>query len=35
VGVDDAGRLQVDDGRGIHVLGAGDVVHVRAGGAPG
>jgi BirA family biotin operon repressor/biotin-[acetyl-CoA-carboxylase] ligase len=35
VGVDDGGRLQVDDGREVHVLGAGDVVHVRASGAPG
>jgi BirA family biotin operon repressor/biotin-[acetyl-CoA-carboxylase] ligase len=29
VGVDDDGRLLVDDGRRVHVLGAGDVVHVR------
>jgi BirA family biotin operon repressor/biotin-[acetyl-CoA-carboxylase] ligase len=29
VGVDEDGRLQVDDGRRTHVLGAGDVVHVR------
>jgi BirA family biotin operon repressor/biotin-[acetyl-CoA-carboxylase] ligase len=29
VGVDDAGRLEVDDGSRVHVLGAGDVVHVR------
>jgi len=35
VGVDDGGRLRVDDGRREHVLGAGDVVHVRASGAPG
>ncbi len=28
-GVDDDGRLLVDDGRRVHVLGAGDVVHVR------
>jgi BirA family biotin operon repressor/biotin-[acetyl-CoA-carboxylase] ligase len=28
-GVDEAGRLLVDDGRRVHVLGAGDVVHVR------
>jgi BirA family transcriptional regulator, biotin operon repressor / biotin---[acetyl-CoA-carboxylase] ligase len=31
VGVDDDGRLQVDDGARMHLLGAGDVVHVRAG----
>jgi BirA family transcriptional regulator, biotin operon repressor / biotin---[acetyl-CoA-carboxylase] ligase len=30
-GVDDDGRLQVDDGSRMHRLGAGDVVHVRAG----
>jgi BirA family biotin operon repressor/biotin-[acetyl-CoA-carboxylase] ligase len=35
VGVDDGGRLQVDDGRRVHLLGAGDVVHVRASGAAG
>jgi BirA family transcriptional regulator, biotin operon repressor / biotin---[acetyl-CoA-carboxylase] ligase len=29
VGVDDSGRLEVDDGSGVRVLGAGDVVHVR------
>lgn len=29
VGVDDDGRLQVDDGVTTHVLGVGDVVHVR------
>jgi BirA family biotin operon repressor/biotin-[acetyl-CoA-carboxylase] ligase len=29
VGVDEDGRLQVDDGSRTHVLGAGDVVHVR------
>ena len=29
VDVDDEGRLLVDDGRRVHVLGAGDVVHVR------
>jgi BirA family transcriptional regulator, biotin operon repressor / biotin---[acetyl-CoA-carboxylase] ligase len=29
VGVDGDGRLHVDDGRQVHVLGAGDVVHVR------
>lgn len=29
VGVDDSGRLQVDDGSRVHVLGVGDVVHVR------
>jgi BirA family biotin operon repressor/biotin-[acetyl-CoA-carboxylase] ligase len=29
VGIDEDGRLQVDDGRRTHVLGAGDVVHVR------
>ena len=29
VGVDDDGRLRVDDGARVHVLGAGDVVHVR------
>jgi BirA family biotin operon repressor/biotin-[acetyl-CoA-carboxylase] ligase len=28
-GVDDAGRLLVGDGRRVHALGAGDVVHVR------
>lgn len=33
VGVDDSGRLQVDDGSRLHVLGAGDVVHVRPAGA--
>ena len=33
-GVDADGRLEVDDGTRVHVLGAGDVVHVRpAGGA--
>jgi BirA family biotin operon repressor/biotin-[acetyl-CoA-carboxylase] ligase len=32
VGVDDDGRLRVDDGSRVHVLGAGDVVHVRASG---
>jgi BirA family biotin operon repressor/biotin-[acetyl-CoA-carboxylase] ligase len=31
VGVDDDGRLQVDDGTAVRVLGAGDVVHVRPG----
>ncbi len=31
VGVDDEGRLQVDDGTAVRVLGAGDVVHVRPG----
>lgn len=31
VGVDDEGRLLVDDGSRVHVLGAGDVVHVRLG----
>ena len=30
VGVDDGGRLQVDDRSRVHLLGAGDVVHVRA-----
>jgi len=30
-GVDEDGRLQVDDGARVHVLGAGDVVHVRPG----
>ena len=30
VGVDDEGRLQVDDGSRVNVLGAGDVVHLRA-----
>jgi BirA family biotin operon repressor/biotin-[acetyl-CoA-carboxylase] ligase len=35
VGVDEGGRLEVDDGRRVHVLGAGDVVHVRASEAPG
>ncbi len=34
VGVDGAGRLLVDDGDRVHALGAGDVVHVRPGGAP-
>ena len=29
VDVDDEGRLHVDDGSRVHVLGAGDVVHVR------
>jgi BirA family biotin operon repressor/biotin-[acetyl-CoA-carboxylase] ligase len=29
LGVDDDGRLLVDDGHRVHVLGAGDVVHVR------
>ena len=29
--VDDDGRLLVDEGRRVHVLGAGDVVHVRGG----
>ena len=29
VGVDDDGRLRVDDGERVHVVGAGDVVHVR------
>lgn len=29
VGVDEDGRLQVDDGSRVQVLGAGDVVHVR------
>ncbi len=33
VGVDPDGRLQVDDGARVHVLGAGDVVHVRPGAA--
>lgn len=31
-GVDEAGRLLVDDGRQVHPLGAGDVVHVRSAG---
>jgi BirA family biotin operon repressor/biotin-[acetyl-CoA-carboxylase] ligase len=31
VGVDADGRLLVDDGARVHVLGAGDVVHVRQG----
>jgi BirA family transcriptional regulator, biotin operon repressor / biotin---[acetyl-CoA-carboxylase] ligase len=31
VDVDDEGRLHVDDGSRVHVLGAGDVVHVRPG----
>jgi BirA family transcriptional regulator, biotin operon repressor / biotin---[acetyl-CoA-carboxylase] ligase len=31
VGVDDGGRLLVDDGSKVHALGAGDVVHVRGG----
>ncbi|NUR08705.1 MAG: biotin--[acetyl-CoA-carboxylase] ligase [Nocardioidaceae bacterium] len=31
VDVDDDGRLLVDDGTTVHALGAGDVVHVRAG----
>jgi BirA family transcriptional regulator, biotin operon repressor / biotin---[acetyl-CoA-carboxylase] ligase len=30
VDVDDDGRLHVDDGSRVHVLGAGDVVHLRA-----
>ncbi len=29
VDVDEEGRLRVDDGSRVHVLGAGDVVHVR------
>jgi BirA family transcriptional regulator, biotin operon repressor / biotin---[acetyl-CoA-carboxylase] ligase len=29
VDVDDEGRLHVDDGASVHVLGAGDVVHIR------
>jgi BirA family transcriptional regulator, biotin operon repressor / biotin---[acetyl-CoA-carboxylase] ligase len=29
VGVDDDGRLRVDDGSRVHVLGVGDVVHLR------
>lgn len=33
-GVDEAGRLLVDDGRRVHSLGAGDVVHVRSAGSP-
>ncbi len=33
VGVDRDGRLRVDDGHRVHTLGAGDVVHVRPGGA--
>ncbi|HVH95253.1 MAG TPA: biotin--[acetyl-CoA-carboxylase] ligase [Nocardioidaceae bacterium] len=33
-GVDQAGRLLVDDGRRVHSLGAGDVVHVRSAGSP-
>lgn len=33
-GVDEAGRLLVDDGRRVHSLGAGDVVHVRPTGSP-
>ena len=33
VGVDEEGRLRVDDGQRVHVLGAGDVVHVRPAGA--
>jgi BirA family biotin operon repressor/biotin-[acetyl-CoA-carboxylase] ligase len=32
VGVDDSGRLLVDDGSQVLALGAGDVVHVRPGG---
>ena len=32
-GVDEAGRLLVDDGRRVHFLGAGDVVHVRPAGS--
>ena len=35
VDVDEGGRLLVDDGRVLHELGAGDVVHVRSGGAHG
>ena len=35
VGVDDDGRLQVADAAGVHVLGAGDVVHVRPAGERG
>ena len=35
VGVDDHGRLLVDDGTRVHVLGVGDVVHVRPGPARG
>jgi BirA family biotin operon repressor/biotin-[acetyl-CoA-carboxylase] ligase len=31
VDIDDEGRLHVDDGSRVHVLGAGDVVHVRPG----
>jgi BirA family biotin operon repressor/biotin-[acetyl-CoA-carboxylase] ligase len=31
VDIDDEGRLHVDDGSNVHVLGAGDVVHVRRG----
>lgn len=31
VDVDEEGRLLVDDGRRVHLLGAGDVVHVRPG----
>ncbi len=31
VGVDAAGRLQVDSGGAVHAVGAGDVVHVRPG----
>jgi BirA family transcriptional regulator, biotin operon repressor / biotin---[acetyl-CoA-carboxylase] ligase len=31
VDVDGEGRLHVDDGSSVHVLGAGDVVHVRPG----
>lgn len=30
VGVDDAGRLLVDDGTAVHVISVGDVVHLRA-----
>lgn len=35
VDVDDDGRLLVDDGTRVHVLGAGDVVHVRPAGSTG
>jgi BirA family transcriptional regulator, biotin operon repressor / biotin---[acetyl-CoA-carboxylase] ligase len=34
VDVDEEGRLLVDDGSRVHVLGAGDVVHVRPGATP-
>jgi BirA family biotin operon repressor/biotin-[acetyl-CoA-carboxylase] ligase len=34
-GVDEDGRLRVDDGQRVHVLGAGDVVHVRPAAGTG